>query len=394
MASMNQVTTWIHLIKQLVAWGWRCAVLLWAFNVLVPPSARAVMGEPQSVVTLHDHVCIHTRLIDEVHEWKMLRSLELVREMGATTIVEFFPWAYFEPSKDRYDWSRADLILKFAQNQGLQVIARLGLVPNWAREGESSYSTLNTLPEEAYDDFAEFAADFATRYEGIVTEIIVWNEPNLAFEWGFRGVDPAAYVELVKTVYQAVRAAAPSVLVLAGALAPTLEPVGSANGLNDLLYLQAMYDAGVQPYFDGLAIHTYGFSQSASEPPDPQTLNFRRAELLYQIMMENGDGDKPVFITESGWNDHPRWAYGVRPSQRVEYTIKAFDVAETSWSWARTVCNWVFRYPTPTNSYPDNFTIAGTNFELKPLYYAIRDYTQQQTTREDLWLPAPQPSSP
>jgi hypothetical protein len=378
----------------LATWGIRGAVLLWVLQLLTPPSARAIMGEPQIVQTNTPHVCIHTRLIDEVHEWKILRSLELVREMGATTIVEFFPWAYFEPSEDRYDWSRAELILKFAQNQGLHVIARLGLVPAWARESESSYSTLNTLPEDAYDDFAQFAADFAARYEGIVTEIIVWNEPNLAFEWGFRQVNPAAYVQLVKTTYQAIKAAAPSVLVLAGALAPTLEPVGSPNGLSDLLYLQAMYDAGIQAYFDGLAIHTYGFNLPALDKPAAQKLNFRRAELLHNIMVENGDATKPVFITESGWNDHPRWAYGVRPSQRVEYTIEAFKLAETSWQWAKTVCNWVFRYPAPTNSYPDNFTIAGTNFELKPLYYAIQDYTQGRTTSEDLWLPAPSPSLP
>ena len=77
---------------------------------------------------------MHTRLIDEVDEWKIQRSLELVREMGAGTIVEFFPWAYIEGSEDQYDWSSADRIVRHARNQGMHIIARLGLVPEWARK--------------------------------------------------------------------------------------------------------------------------------------------------------------------------------------------------------------------------------------------------------------------
>ena len=44
--------------------------------------------------------------------------------------------------------------------------------------------------------------------------------------------------------------------MLAGALAPTLEPAGSPNGMNDLVYLERMYQAGAAAYFDALAIHT------------------------------------------------------------------------------------------------------------------------------------------
>ncbi|MBX3058034.1 MAG: hypothetical protein KF770_16325 [Anaerolineae bacterium] len=34
---------------------------------------------------------VHTRLTDEVEEWKIKRSLQMVRQMGAPWIVEFFP---------------------------------------------------------------------------------------------------------------------------------------------------------------------------------------------------------------------------------------------------------------------------------------------------------------
>jgi len=49
-------------------------------------------------------------------------------------------------------------------------------------------------------------------------------------------------------------------MILGGALAPTLAPPGSEWGMNDLDFLQGMYDAGAAPYFDGLAVHSYGWT--------------------------------------------------------------------------------------------------------------------------------------
>jgi hypothetical protein len=47
----------------------------------------------QRVETTNPKAGIHTRLTDEVEVWKIKRTLEMVREMGAPWIVEYFPWA-------------------------------------------------------------------------------------------------------------------------------------------------------------------------------------------------------------------------------------------------------------------------------------------------------------
>ena len=57
-----------------------------------------------------------------------------------------------------------------------------------------------------------------------------------------------------------------------------------------------MYQAGAGPYFDALAIHTYGFRDPPAAEPATERLNFRRAELLRQTMIAQGDGEKPAFI--------------------------------------------------------------------------------------------------
>jgi hypothetical protein len=178
---------------------------------------------------------------------------------------------------------------------------------------------------------------------------------------------------MLKVVYPAVKRANPEVQVLAGALAPTLAPAGSEWGMNDLEYLQAMYDAGAAPYFDALAAHAYGWTFPADAPADPGAVNFNRTELLREIMVRNGDEAKPVYITEAGWNDHPRWTKAVRPAQRVRYTVDAFRQA-AAWPWAETLCLWAFRYPRPTGAYQDYYTLAGPDFQPKPIYDALQRY--------------------
>jgi len=373
-------------------WLWfiRVYILFNILGALTPAPPRAPLIAPQIVETIKPQVCVHTRLIDEVFEWKIQRSLQMVREMGADTIVEFFPWAYAEPAQGQYSWSSFDRIVKHARNQGLHIIARMGLVPGWARPDiEEQSTTLNYLPDESFDEFADFVATFAARYAGVVDQIIIWNEPNLSFEWGYRPVDPAGYARLLKAVYGMAHAANPNVTILAAPLAPTLEPPGSPNGLDDILYLEALYQAGAGAYFDALAMHTYGFSEPPEAPPAPDGLNFRRAELLHAVMQKYDDPNKPVYITESGWNDNPRWTKAVRPSQRIAYTIDAFKWAENNWSWLAKLCVWALRYPVSTQNYPDNFTLITPDFQPKPIYYAIQAYARGWERNNSLWLPAP-----
>ena len=365
--------------RQAAGWAVRLAVLLGAFASLAPPPPYVIIGPPQQVQTEHPITCVHTRLTDEVEEWKIQRSLELTREMGASTIVEFFPWAYIETAQGSYSWEHSDEIVAHAQANGLTIIARLGLVPDWVYPPQQlgqPQNTLNYLTPDHFPEFASFVQAFAAHYRGKIDHLIIWNEPNLAFEWGYQAVDPAAYVQMLKLAYAAAKQGNPDVDVMAAGPAPTLEPVGSPFGMNDLDYLQRFYAAGGAPYFDSMSIHAYGLKFSPDDPPAPDVLNFRRVELIHQIMVDHGDGGKPVYITESGWNDHPRWTKAVRPGQRIEYTIDAFKYAEANWPWVKRVCIWALRYPAPTNSYPDYYTLITPDFTLKPIYLAIQAWAR------------------
>jgi len=249
------------------------------------------------------------------------------------------------------------------------------VVPNWARPKDQPTSH-NFLQPDYFPNFAKFVGKFVERYRGKVQQIIILNEPNLAIEWGFRQSTPAEYVDLLKLVYPAAHAANPDVEVLAGALAPTVEPEGSPHALNDLIYLRRMYAAGAARYFDALAVHSYGLTDPPDAAPAPDLLNFRRFELYLPIMAEYGDAAKPIYITESGWNDHPRWTKAVHPGQRVQYTLDSFKMMENRFPTVKRLCIWYFRVPLPVLSYPDYYAFATTEFRLRPIYYAVQSFAR------------------
>ncbi len=353
--------------------------LAWLLLQVQPAPLLVTPGPQHAVQTSNPLAGMHTRYVDEAETWKIKRGMEMQREMGAPWLVEFFPWAYYEKSKGQFDWAGADRIIEHASRQGLRVIARLGFVPDWARPADTTFTHLDP---EHYQDFADFAGAFAARYMGRVDHIIVWNEPNLNIEWGLRRVDPAAYVEMLRAVYPAIKQANPGAVVLAGALAPAIERNRDV-ALSDLEFLEEMYAAltptplptgegqGVR-VFDALAVHTYGMTFAPANPPDPQRINFRRVELLREIMLMHGDADAPVYITETGWNDDVNWVNGVTPAQRIDYTIDALAHAQANWPWVKSVAFWVFKLPAPARGYRDHFTFVTPSLEPLPIYDEVK----------------------
>lgn len=214
--------------------------------VRLPPALD--LPPQQQVQTNNPLIGVHTRLSGVGDEAYIRERLTQVREMGASWIVELFPWAYVQPrSRYGYDWSGADMVINHARRQGLTVVARLDIVPEWARPART---TDRYLDPEHYQDYANYVAAFAQRYEALgVHHLIIWNEPNLRFEWGERPPDPGAYAALLKVVYPTVKAAAPDAIVIAGGLSPGSSLDGGQSRMDDLQYLASLYDAEAGPFF-------------------------------------------------------------------------------------------------------------------------------------------------
>ena len=278
----------------------------------------------------------HTLKVDD-------RLLQLAQEAEFDTIVQVFAWREIEPTQDQFHWESADQIVAGAEFYGLDLIVRLDQHPAWASAVDLSLNA----PPDILADYEDFVGRVAERYRGRIKAYIIWNEPNLAIEWGGQPPDPAAFVELMRAGYDAVKAADPNALVVSAGLAPTNSR--DASALDEREYLRAMYQAGAASYFDVLSAHPYSFGLAPVAPQsDSDHPAFGRLAELRAIMAENGDDDKPVWITEMGWTiDPPPEQADTKVSldQQAAYLAEALKIIREDWPWVELVTVWNLSIP-------------------------------------------------
>ena len=128
--------------------------------------------------------------------------------------------------------------------------------------------------------------------------------------------------------------------------------------MDDLIFLQGMYNAGAAPYFDVLADHPYGYiSTPEADPITSQSgLLFRRAERHHAYMVANGDGAKQIWATEMGWAINPategyncpaseiQWYQIFNQQQQADYLVRAYQWAKSYWPWMGAMFTWNFDF--------------------------------------------------
>jgi polysaccharide biosynthesis protein PslG len=97
--------------------------------------------------------------------------------------------------------------------------------------------------------------------------------------------------------------------------------------------------------------------------------------LLRAIMDAHGDAGKPIYVTEAGWNDHPRWVWAVNPGQRVQYSLEAYTWAAEQWPWCPVVAMWMLRTPGRARNYQDYYAFVTPEFQQRLIYNAVQTYT-------------------
>ncbi len=243
------------------------------------------------------------------------RDLQLMDEAGFRWVRQSFAWEDIQPSPDEYVWERADRVVGQVNARGLSLLARLGMDPDatdfWAGQAPAANAK-----------FVEFVAALAQRYNctpqavGCVQAWQVWNEPNLAREWGGKRPDPAAYTALLGQVYGVIKAANPNALVISAGMAPT--GTDNAIAMPDTRFYTEMYRAmkgSSAGYFDLLGVHAAGFAAPPETDPAQAAANpayggqrffaFRHVEDIRKIMQANGDSAKRIAILEFGWTSDP-----------------------------------------------------------------------------------------
>lgn len=265
-----------------------------------------------------------------------LSTAYLVKDVGFNWAKGYVNWETVEPERGEFRWVDPDNVVNAFGGHGLKILLRVHGSPAWALPPDTHFSHPPTDPA----DFGAFMSQLSSRYKGRVAAYEIWNEENLNYEWGYRQPNPAEYVPLLKVAYEAVKAVDPDALVLVGGLATTGD--GSETAMGDLKYLQGIYDAGGRDYFDALASHPYAYGRSPDQD-DPWGLSMSRVVAQHYVMQQNGDRDKPVWITEVGWVLHSSWDLGehakiaVTEEQQADYLARAYEKAQQEWPWVKAV---------------------------------------------------------
>ena len=371
---------------------------------VVQLAASELRPQPQTaddVAVAHAGVSpfgINTFLEQEVEPWKREKSVQMIAEAGFHWLRQEFPWEDIEihgkgdfedrrHEPHRSAWEKYDHIVDLAEEYELELVPRLSNPPAWTRAMTDTVGA--QAPPDDLDDWGDFVSTVVSRYQGRIRYYQLWNEPNIYPEWGERPVDPEAYTELLCEGYRRAKEADPNAVIVSGALAPTisLHPgPGPSLGMNEMIFLQRMYDAGAGECFDILAVNDYLlWSAPTDHRLHPYIVNFSRPMYVRDIMVANGDAHKPIWISEMNANAVPddpsiqNWqGYGqVTLEQQARYAPLAYERVMEEWPWAGVVNFWFFKRPSDAERDQSwyYFRMVEPDFAPLPVYNSMKAYT-------------------
>ena len=351
---------------------------------------------------------INTFLQQEVERPKIEAMLGMIREAGFTWLRQEFPWEDLEvDGRGQFTdsravdgavdaWAKYDQIVDLVEAHDLRLMVRLSNPPDWTRADPNAGSF---APPDDLQDFVNYAVAVAERYRGRIRHYQIWNEPNIYPEWGENFVDPPRYVELLCRTYEALKAVDGDIVVISGALAPTISLDGFF-GFSDLIFLQEIYDLGGGECFDVLSAQGYGlFSGPTDRRLRATSVNVARHSYYRDIMVRNGDAHKPIWLSEAAWNatldaDLPpseidsfsRFG-NVTQEQAARYMPIFYERIQQEWPWIGNVMYWFFTRKDPFEAdqsfyyfrmvEPD-YQPEKPTFTPLPVYDSVREYIAMQ----------------
>jgi len=329
-------------------------VVQWMYSSIRPQPDQASNVEilPASKSPFGMNTFLEQEVLPEVRE----DSFSHLSEAGIKYIRQQFPWEDIEiHGKDDFidrrnepdgvdAWAKYDNIVDLAGQYGIEIIARLDNPPAWSRVMTDTIGT--HAPPDDFNDYGDYVAAVVDRYRGQIAYFQLWNEPNIYPEWGEQTVDSLAFTELLCTGYRRAKETNPEAIILAGALSPTVALNG--RDMNDIIFLQQMYNHGAGDCFDILSAQGYGlWSGPTDHRLRPTVINYPHVLLLRDAMVEYGDAGKPIWISEAGWNTVPEEMadpFGrVNDEQQARYAVEAYQRAQEEWPWADVVNYWFFK---------------------------------------------------
>jgi hypothetical protein len=295
-----------------------------------------------------------------------------IRQTKPAWVRVFLGWNAVEPAPGSYNMGYIGNYQHFFSElpRGTKIDVDVEGTPAWAAGGSSNPAT----PPTDDSTYAAFLNYLVNAFHGRVGAWEIWNEEATSAWWNGT---PTQFAGLLKAAYPAVKSADPGATVIVGA--------------NDPTFLSAIYAAGAGGSFDAVAVHTDTACNIAAPDifefnPGTTTVNqyfFLGFTGIHALMAANGDGAKPIYMTEIGWSstsaecETGAWAGqkagGVTPAAQATYLQQAYHcLDQPKYSYVKAAM-WFELFNDANSTTPlDNYGLLNNDYSPKPAFAAFQ----------------------
>lgn len=206
-------------------------------------------------------------------------------------------WTSVEPERGKWNWVKVDSVVRQIRAADIGILCTLMSVPAWSSEitPDMKVGFWDCYAPKHMTDWSGYVGKVVRRYKSDIHYWEMWNEEN-GQDFYKPIPDAKVYVQILKSAYGAVKAVDPEATVVLGGLQMNGIIPNPWSPLKVENFLQQIYDTGGKRYFDVVNIHPYVL-------PTPNEGPTHCAKLVRDtvaVMRKNGDGSKPLWLTETG----------------------------------------------------------------------------------------------
>ncbi len=253
-----------------------------------------------------------------------------------------------DPADPAYDWRLYDRAIRYAGQNGMQVMLTFLFVPRWANGGKP-----RNVPPTNYNDLRNFAYAAATRYSGryipntdafdevylpAVKYWLAWNEPSnpnwLQQVSGGRFVSPRSYARICTAIWEGVHFTNfAGEKVGCGVTGPrgNNQARSSRPSMSPLTFMRLTRRAGLRN-LDAYAHNPYYGkpSETPATRPGGTAVTLGNMNTLISVVNKLW-GKKRIWITEYGWQTRPPdRVFGVSFARQAAYVRQSFAIGRAN----------------------------------------------------------------
>lgn len=221
-------------------------------------------------------------------------------------------WGRLEPQKGQYNQAyiaRLDRIMDRLDAAGIKYYIQIGGTANWA--SSAKVPPYWNYPPKEWSDWENAVRFLGERYHKRSVYWEILNEPD----WHFWKGSVEEYVEALKRASKTLKSVNSKILVLNGGL--------SSDGVLswpdvEQQWLQKAFDLGAGEAIDIFSQHMYTGTMEEA---------VYRVNRFYRVMERNGQGDKPIWITEIGMSTFTKdGGFNYTEKDQQKYLIDLYTI--------------------------------------------------------------------